>query len=405
MTEPAGPTRNRSNRGFNLFSDYRDRYSPRMRVLFLSANLGGNVPPTMAIAAELCRRGVHVDVAGILVGPGPAAGSEDTIDDPATPTGIDVSWGQQRDAAGAPRPLGPTLVRVFLSRGLATEAEALIRDRRPDVVVVDCMALALIKGANCSGLPVVVLLHTFAEYWRRTFLQGPLAAMVGALGFSPRALWGAATLRLLLTDPVLDPARQEPEFADYIWTGTTEVGAVESVRGAAVTAPCVVVSFSTTSLPGMRRAYRNVIEALQDLPVEAIVTTGGFDLGDPMPAASNVQIRGYVPHAEVLPGAALVIGHGGHSTTMKVLSHGIPMLVMPLNPTADQGLIGDVVERSGLGRRISARSDPRTIRREVAELLQNRAIRERAQTTAARLRSAPPGAEAAADRILEAARS
>lgn len=377
-----------------------------MRVLFLTANLGGNVPPTMAVALDLCRRGVHVDVAGILVGTGLAATSgENAIDDDATPTQIDASWGQKRDATGAPQPLGPTLARIFASRSLAREAEALIRDRRPDVVVVDCMALALIKGANRSGLPVVVLLHTFAEYWRRTFLRGPMAAMVGALGFSPRALWGAATLRLLLTDPVLDPARLEPEFADYIWTGTTEVSAADPLRENDTATPRVIVSFSTTALPGMRRAYRNAIEALRDLPVEAIVTTGGFDLGAPLQAAANVKIHGYVPHAEVLPGAALVIGHGGHSTTMKALSHGIPLLVMPLNPTADQGLIGEVVERAGLGRRISARSNPATIRREVAELLQNLAIRERAQATAARLRAAPPGAEVAADRILEAARS
>jgi len=377
-----------------------------MKVLFLTANLGGNVPPTMAVALELCRRGVHVDVAGILVGTGPASASgENTIDDPAAPTQIDASWRQQRDATGAPQPLGPTLARIFTSRRLATESEALIRDRRPDVVVVDCMALALIKGANRSGVPVVVLLHTFAEYWRRTFLRGPIAALLGAFGYSPRALWGAATLRLLLTDPELDPARQEPEFADYIWTGTTEVSAAEPASGSVLTAPRVVVSFSTTPLPGMRRAYRNAIEALRELAVEAIVTTGGFDIGDPAPAAPNVQIRGYVPHAEVLPGAALVIGHGGHSTTMKALSHGIPLLIMPLNPTADQGLIGDVIERSGLGRRISARSDPAMIRRVVAELLQNHAIRERAQATAARLRTAPPGAEIAADRILGAARS
>ena len=360
----------------------------------------------MAIALELCRRGVQVDVAGILVDTGPAAASGDgTIDDAARPTQIDASWGQRRDATGAPQPLGPTLVRIFLSRRLATETETLIRDRRPDVVVVDCMSLALIKGANRTGLPVVVLLHTFAEYWRRTFLQGPMAAMVGALGFSPRALWGAATLRLLLTDQVLDPAGQDPEFADYTWTGTTEVAATESAHGTDTLAPRVVVSFSTTPLPGMRRAYRNAIEALRDLPVEAIVTTGGFDLGDTAPAAPNVQIHGYVPHAEVLPGTALVIGHGGHSTTMKALCHGIPLLIMPLNPTADQALIGDVIETSGLGRRISARSDHATIRLEVAALLQNHAIRERAQTTAARLRSAPPGAHVAADRILQTARS
>lgn len=377
-----------------------------MRVLFLSANLGGNVPPTLAIALELCRRGVSVDVAGILVGTGRAAAAgEDAIGDGAAPTEIDASWGQQRDATGAPQPLGPTLVRIFLSRDLAAEAELLIRDRRPDVVVVDCMALALIKGANRAGLPVVVLLHTFAEYWRRTFLRGTLAGVVGALGFSPRALWGAATLRLLLTDPVLDPARHEPEFTEYIWTGTTEVSAAGSARGTATATPRVVVSFSTTPLPGMRRAYRNAIEALGNLPVKAIVTTGGFDLRDTAAAERNVQIQGYVPHAEVLPGAALVIGHGGHSTTMKALAHGIPLLVMPLNPTADQGLIGDVVEQAGLGRRISARSTPPTIRREVAELLENPAVRAGAQATAARLRSAPPGAEVAADRILQAARN
>jgi hypothetical protein len=380
-----------------------------MRVLFLSANLGGNVPPTMAVAHELCRRGVHVDVAGILVDAGSAASSAatsgaDASNDVTTPTEVDVSWGQLRDTAGEPQPLGPTLARIFLSRRLADETERLIRDRQPDVVVVDCMALALIKGANRSGVPVVVLLHTFAEYWRRTFLRGPVAAVIGALGFSPRALWGVATLRLLLTDPVLDPAREAPEFAHYIWTGTTEIGAVESERDSALTTPRVVVTFSTTPLPGMRRAYRNAIEALRDLPVEGIVTTGGFDLGDPAPTAPNVEIRGYVPHAEVFPGAALVIGHGGHSTTMKALSHGVPLLVMPLNPTADQSLIGDVVEKAGLGRRVSARSDADAIRREVTELLQSPAVHERAQLTAARLRSAPPGAQVAADRILETAR-
>ncbi|MGC5221496.1 glycosyltransferase [Micromonospora sp. DT81.3] len=376
-----------------------------MKVLFLSANLGGNVPPTVAIALELCRRGAQVDVAGILVGAGPTADSGDgPPDDAAALTEVDASWGQKRDASGSPEPVGPALLRIFVSRGLAAEAEALIRDHRPDVVVVDCMALALIQGANRSGVPVVVLFHTFAEYWRRAFLAGPFGALVGALGFSPRALWGAATLRLVLTDPVLDPASHKPEFADYVWTGTTEVGPTESPLGS-TTPPRVVVSFSTTSLPGMRRAYRNAIEALQELPVVAIVTTGGFEIGDSPPAAFNVEVRGFVPHAELLPGAALVIGHGGHSTTMKALSYGVPLLVMPLNPTADQGLIGDVLERAGMGRRISARSDPTKIRREAAGLLQDVTVRERAQTTAARLRSAKPGAEVAATRILEAARS
>ncbi|MGN8553863.1 UNVERIFIED_CONTAM: glycosyltransferase [Microbacterium sp. SLM126] len=374
-----------------------------MRVLFLSANLGGNVPPTMAIVGELCRRGVQVDVAGILVTDAAQDSGAPASSAALTPTEVDAPWAQRRDDSGAPQPLGPTLARIFLSSRLTSHAEALIRERRPDVVVVDCMALALIKGANRSGVPVVVLLHTFAEYWRRSFLRGPVAATVGALGFAPRALWEAATQRLLLTDPVLDPARHDPEFESYVWTGTTETGTAGEQHPIGGT-PRVIVSFSTTPLPGMRRAYRSAIEALGGLPVEAVVTTGGYDIGAASSIASNVQIRGYVPHAEVLPGAALLIGHGGHSTTMKALCHGIPLLVLPLNPTADQALIGDVVDDAGLGRRVSARSGPERIRREVAQLLQDSAVHDRAHTTGARLRSLPPGAAVAADRILEAAR-
>jgi hypothetical protein len=229
-------------------------YCPLMKVLFLSANLGGNVPPTVAIARQLSRRGVVVEVAGVLV-------DSDSGPVPDRVVQVECSWAPKQRTGGKPESLGPTLGRIFLSHRLAREAEALIRDREPDVVVVDCMALAVIKGANRSGVPVVILLHTFAEYWRRTFLRGPVAAMVGAWGFSPQTLWARASDRLLLTDPVLDPARNAPEFASYTWTGTTEVGAAPKrpVSDAPADRARIVVSFSTTPLPGMRRAYRNTI--------------------------------------------------------------------------------------------------------------------------------------------------
>lgn len=372
-----------------------------MRVLVLTADLGGNVPPAMAIARELCRRGADVGVAGILLDPAGAGG--DATGRP--PKEVAASWAPRRDASGAPLPLGPTLGRIFFSRRLAAETEALIHEQRPDVVVIDCMGLAMLKGAHRTGIPDVVLLHTFAEYWRRVFLHGPIAAMAGAIGFSPRALWGSAASRLLVTDRGLDPAGQAPEFVDYVWTGTTEVGEAPPARDSPGAAPRVVVSFSTTPLAGMRRTYRNVIEALRGLPVEGIVTTGGYDLGDAVPSAPNVQVRGYVPHAEVFPGAALLIGHGGHSTTMKALAHGIPMLVLPLNPTADQALIGEVIEAAGLGRKLSARSGVATIRQAVAELLDSRSVRDRARDTGIRLRASAPGADVAADHIQRAARS
>lgn len=158
-----------------------------MRVLVLSANLGGNVPPTLAIAPELAGRGVTVEVAGILVD------DHDRVADASTRiVELDASWAPRRDASGAQKPPGPTLGRIFFSLRLAAEAEALIRDRKPDVVVVDCMALALIEAATRTGIPVVVLLHTFAEYWRTRFLRGAMGAIFSTFGFSPRRLWDAA---------------------------------------------------------------------------------------------------------------------------------------------------------------------------------------------------------------------
>lgn len=362
-----------------------------MRVLFLSADLGGNVPPTMAIAHELCGRGVDVEIAGLDI---------TGTDDGSGPVAVEVSWAPRSGRDGEPQPLAPKVARIFLSRRLAAETEALIRDRQPEIVVVDCMALALIKGAHRTGVPVVVVLHTFAEYWRRTFLRGPMAGVVGALGFSPRALWDAAALRLILTDPVLDPASDDPDFTEYEWVGTTEVGQIATPPTDAP--PRVIVSFSTTPLAGMRAAYRRTVEGLTGVPVEAIVTTGGSVVEKPTPAPANVEIRGFVRHADIFPGASLVIGHGGHSTTMKALAHGIPLIVMPLNPTADQSLIGDVIETNGLGRKLSSRSDPATIRRTVQELLADADTRRRASNTGDRLRAAPPGAIVAADRILRA---
>lgn len=50
-----------------------------------------------------------------------------------------------------------------------------------------------------------------------------------------------------------------------------------------------------------------------------------------MPA--NVQVEAYVPQEAILQRCQLVLGHGGFNTTMAALSHGIPLVVMPLFAT------------------------------------------------------------------------
>ena len=45
----------------------QQRQRPPLDVMFLSGDIGGNLPPTFAIAGELARRGHHVTIAGVRV--------------------------------------------------------------------------------------------------------------------------------------------------------------------------------------------------------------------------------------------------------------------------------------------------------------------------------------------------
>lgn len=357
-----------------------------MRALFLTADLGGNVPPTLAVAEALASRGFEVEIAGLK------ADRTTLRQIPFAAATAITPDGRKR----GPRELG-ALRRLMIGKPTSAAATAIIAERRADVVVVDCMTPAPIRGALEGGVPVVVLFHTFGTYWIRSFDRGPAGAILGILGLRPRTLWAKAAARLLLTDPELDPARDRPELTDYTWTGTTEVGTGPESRG---DRPRVLVALSSSDWPGMLPVYRRIVAALAELPVDAVVTTGGVDLGGELAGAANVDVRGWVSHADLLPTVDLVIGHGGHSTTMKVLAHGVPLLILPINPTADQRLIGEVIQSAGLGSWLPKSAKPTMIREAVREILSDNELSARAAATGHRLRTVPPGAETAADLIV-----
>ncbi|HPT95364.1 MAG TPA: glycosyltransferase, partial [Microbacteriaceae bacterium] len=238
-------------------------------------------------------------------------------------------------------------------------------------------------------------------FWVRDFDRGPRGRLLAMLGVRPKKLWDAAAARLLVTDAELDPARDDPALAGFEWTGTTEIGAEPGARGAR---PRVLVALSSTEWPGMLPVYRRIVEAISDLPIDAVVTTGGAELGGDLVGTANVEVRGWVAHDELLPGVDLLIGHGGHSTTMKALAHGIPLLIIPINPTADQKLMGATMQAAGLGQWLPKSASVQSIRDAVSNLLGASTGGEHTRATAAatgrRLRAAVPGAEVAAARIL-----
>jgi len=365
-------------------------------ILFVSGDVGGNVPPTMALAGELARRGHHVSVAGL----GPRSGDRW----PADIVSIRLPALDGMDVTRKPGVLGhmPALARMALGRAVARQVRELLSRRRPEVVIVDGVMLAAIREAVRTGIPTAVLFHSFGAFWNRGMSGRAVNALLRPFGLAPLRLLERTGALLLPTDRELDPAGGGASQIPFEWLGTTE-RAVPPSPHAADTPDRVLVSLSTAWQRRQGDVYRRVIEALTQLAergiaVHGIVTTGGAEVDGALEPTPAVEIRGRAPHDVIMPHAALVVGHGGHSTTLRALAHGVPLLIIPLDPTSDQRLIGGAVERAGLGRMLSRRASSTEIRDAILSIVGDSEIRTAARRTGERLRR-QDGARIGADRI------
>ena len=80
--------------------------------------------------------------------------------------------------------------------------------------------------------------------------------------------------------------------------------------------------------------FRTILTALQDEPVNLIVTVGSNQ--DPAqfgPQPDHIHIEQYIPQSLLLPHCDLAITHGGFQTTTSVMSHALPMIAIPFGST------------------------------------------------------------------------
>ncbi|MDI2098794.1 glycosyltransferase [Ruicaihuangia caeni] len=369
--------------------------SPR-RVLMISADAGGNVPPALAIANELAGRGHEVTLAGVR--PRDSGALEMSVE--RVPLAA-LAHDDLTDPGGSIGQLA-ALRHLTIGPHVAEDVRSLLDSRRPDAVVVDCAMLSSLREALGSGVPTAALFHSFGAFWQRWFMRGPIDLASRLLRLRAVSLWARADVRLLATDPELDPASRRDFSRDlkgirFEWTGTTEIGVPPAPREAGAM-PLVLVSLSSAWIRGQADAYRRIIAALADSPVRAIVTTGGAEIESELRGGSSVQVLGRAPHAELLPEVDLVIGHGGHSTTLKALAHGIPVLVLPMNLISDQRMVGRIVQAAGVGRMLPRSAALELIRATVLHMLGDTSLVQSAALTGERLRR-QRGASVAADRI------
>src|SRR4051794_21380867 len=100
----------------------------------------------------------------------------------------------------------------------------------------------------------------------------------------------------------------------------------------------------------------------------------------------NVEIRAWAPHREVMPAVSVVVGHGGHATTMLALAHGLPLAIMPLFTYVDQPMVAKAVEDAGAGLTLPSSSSPDRIRATIERLFADPAYAAGATRLSERIR-------------------
>ncbi|MBA2438404.1 MAG: glycosyltransferase family 1 protein, partial [Acidimicrobiia bacterium] len=339
------------------------------RFLFVLPDAGGNVPPTVAVARRLIRRGHQVRVlghaslracfeaVGCAFAPFRLAPDSDTsspesdlIKDWEVRNNPLASFARVRDRLS----FGPALQ-------FAHDVLDELHEHPADALAVDVMLPGAALGAEKAGLPTAVLVHTI--YLFPTEGVPPiglgLRPATGPLGRARDRALSAASLRLMTTGlPSLNRARAALSLPPlhgvfdqllgvdrvlvltsrrFDFTGPSLLPSVRYVGpqvdeddGAtwdrpwseSERDPLVLVSLSST-FQDQGGTITAAIDALGAMAVRGLVTLGPALDPAAFSVPANVVVRPFVPHAAVLGEARAVVTHGGHGTVMKALAQGV----------------------------------------------------------------------------------
>ncbi|WP_131762291.1 glycosyltransferase, partial [Actinomadura fibrosa] len=334
--------------------------TPRRRFLFAVPPLTGHVNPTVAVAAELVRRGHTVAWTGHratlepLLRPGSRIFSAMDGELAARLPAIGESRRSLRGLA-AFRHLWDEFV-VPLGHAMMPGVETALDRFRPDVVIGDQLVLAAPVAARLRGLPWATSATTSAEFTR------PLAGMpkveewvrerIGdfqldhgiddlidlrfsdhlVLVFSTGALVGDTSF-FPGHFAFVGPALGRPAGGAFPW---------EWLDGR----PAVLVSLGTLNGSSGDRFYRVALDAVRGMDVQAVVVAPPGMLADPPP---NVLVRPHVPQLRLLERLSAVVCHGGHNTVCESLSHGLPLASRKSSRTPRSPVSGSVARAIGSG--------------------------------------------------------
>ena len=164
-------------------------------------------------------------------------------------------------------------------------------------------------------------------------------------------------------------------------------------------APVVAGFGSAASLHAVER-YRAVAEACERLGRRCVLI--GRSAAKVTPNR-NLLVLASAPYARLFPAASAVVHHGGFGTCAEVLRAGKPSLVTPF--VFDQFDTAARLHDAGLGCWLDGRADGAAARAPALDaVLRSDPLAAAARAAAAKIASAPPGADRAAELIEAVAR-
>jgi UDP:flavonoid glycosyltransferase YjiC (YdhE family) len=375
------------------------------RVLIVTWEGGGNVPPALALATRLAARGhavrvaapetmrARVEATGARLAPNRSVA--------ALPTDVDLEtvW-EQVDA-------------VLNGPGAMDDLRLALREEPADIVVVDSMHGASLAVAEALDLPTVVLAHTLYRRWTQwapaiMSLQATRATAglrpVPDDRFVPDVLERCAAVLGLMPEALDVPGGPDPANVHHVGPILTPADAALALAGLerperlpANALPRALISFGST-VQRQREALDPVLQAFDlladDEPaVRGLLTLGGVLDPATVGAPSTVDVRGHVPHGPVLPTVDVVIGHGGLSTITGALAAGTPLVLIPQGRDQDDN--ADRVATTGVGLTLPRDADPASIAAAVRDVLRDPSFRIAARRMGSDIAAAGGGAEAA----------
>lgn len=272
-------------------------------------------------------------------------------------------------------------------RRLVPDLLAVAESWRPDLFVRDCSELGAVIAAELLGVPhAKVEAHAAGEQpYKMPVLVDAVRRLRQTLRLPERSIPDLLDHYLVLTPfpSVLTPA-DTPIAPTAHHLRALPPDSPDAVLPAWIdglgSRPLIYVSLGTlfSDQRGLE-IFPRLLAGLRDVDADIVTTVGnGLDPAALGPQPGHIHLERFLPLGALLPRCSLVLFHGGSGTLVQAVTHGLPMVILPLG--ADQP--ENAVRCAELGASRTLEQDqltPEHIREVVLDVLQTPSYRQSAE--------------------------